>query len=113
MANATEIVPTGLNADPTVELGNASTGIVPWSAFYQTAEDVAELAWPQSVFVYNKMRNDEQIAALLLSFFLPIFGYRWYIDPNGARDEVVAHVAADFALPIEGQEAAGPPARPL
>jgi hypothetical protein len=99
------VVQSGIDkTDPTIELGTAATGIVPWSSFYETAEDVPELAWPQSVSVYNKMRNDEQVAALLLSFMLPIFGYRWYIDPNGARDEVVEHVATDFGLPIEGQE---------
>jgi hypothetical protein len=26
--------------------------------------------------------------------------YRWFIDPNGARDEVVEDVASDFNLPI-------------
>src|SRR5690242_8950676 len=104
MAQSSILVAPSINADPTKEIGNAATGIVPWSPFYQTAEDVAELAWPESVYAYNKMRNDEQIAALLLSFMLPIFGYRWYIDPNGARDEVVQHVASDFGLPIEGQD---------
>jgi hypothetical protein len=42
---------------------------------------------------------------LLLSFILPILGYRWYIEPNGARDETVEHVASDFGLAIEGQDA--------
>lgn len=49
------------------------------------------------------MRHDEQIAALELSFNLPILGYEWYIDPNGSRDDVVQHVADDFNLPIERQ----------
>ena len=50
------------------------------------------------------MRTDAQIASLLLAFTLPIRRYRWYIDPNGARDEVVEDVANDFNLPIEGQD---------
>ena len=29
------------------------------------------------------MRNDKQIASLLLSFVLPIMGYDWFINPNG------------------------------
>src|SRR5664279_1651913 len=90
--------------DPTVELGNQNLGIIPWSAYYDTQEEVPELAWPNSPRLYDKMRNDEQISALLLAFLLPIMGYRWYIDPNGARDEVVQHVATDFGLPIKGQE---------
>ncbi|MDX6257328.1 MAG: hypothetical protein QOJ11_3662 [Frankiales bacterium] len=40
----------------------------------------------------------------MLSFIEPIMGDRWYIDPNGARDEVVQHVAHDFGVEIEGQE---------
>jgi hypothetical protein len=50
------------------------------------------------------MRTDPQIASLLLAFTLPIRHYRWYIAPNGARDEVVEDVANDFNLPIEGQD---------
>ena len=45
---------------------------------------------------------DAQIAALLLAFTLPIRRYGWYIDPNGARDEVIQLVADDLNLPIEG-----------
>jgi hypothetical protein len=30
--------------------------------------------------------------------------YAWFIDPNGARDEVTEHVADDLNLPIEGQD---------
>lgn len=93
-----------IDPDPTVELGNANQGIAPWSAFYDSTEEVPELAWPHSVKVYDKMRNDNQIAALLLSFMLPILGYRWYIDPNGASDEVVEQVGSDYGLPIEGQD---------
>jgi hypothetical protein len=67
-------------------------------------ETVAELAWPNSINTYSQMRTDAQIASLLLAFTLPIRRYRWYIDPNGARDEVVEDVANDFNLPIEGQD---------
>jgi hypothetical protein len=50
------------------------------------------------------MRTDAQIASLLLAFTLPIRRYHWYIDPNGARDEVVEDIGNDFNLPIEGQD---------
>jgi hypothetical protein len=65
---------------------------------------VPELAWPNSINTYSQMRTDAQIASLLLAFTLPIRRYRWYIDPNGARDEVIENVATDFNLPIEGQD---------
>jgi hypothetical protein len=50
------------------------------------------------------MCNDAQIASLLLAFTLPIRRYRWSIEPNGARDEVVEAVASDLSLPISGQD---------
>ena len=102
MAQSSIVAQIPITTDPTVELGNANLGIIPWSAFYDTIEDVPELAWPNSPRTYETMRHDEQIAALLQAFFQPILGYRWYVDPNGARDEVVEHVSKDFNLPVEG-----------
>jgi hypothetical protein len=66
------------------ELGHGNTGLVPWSAFADVTETVPELAWPNSITTYSKMRTDAQIACLLLAFTLPIGRYGWYIDPNGA-----------------------------
>jgi hypothetical protein len=57
-----------------------------------------------SITTYSRMRTDAQIASLLLGYTLPIRRYRWYIDPNGARDEVVEDVANDFNLPIDGED---------
>jgi hypothetical protein len=89
---------------PTNELGHGNVGLVPWSAFSDVTEPVPELAWPNSINTYSKMRTDAQIASLLLAFTLPIRRYAWCIDPNGARDEVVVHVADDLNLPVEGEE---------
>jgi hypothetical protein len=86
------------------EIGHGNTGLVPWSAFVDVTETVAELAWPNSINTYSAMRTDAQIASLLLAFTLPIRRYHWYVDPNGARDEVVEDVANDFNLPIDGQD---------
>lgn len=83
------------------EIGHGNAGLIPWSAF---SDAVPELAWPQSVTTYSAMRTDAQIASLLLAFTLPIRRYGWYIDPNGARDQVVEDVANDLNLPIEGQD---------
>jgi hypothetical protein len=67
-------------------------------------ENVPELIGLNAVTTYNKMRQDAQIASLLLAFTLPIRRYRWYIEPNGARDQVVEWVAHNLSLPIAGQE---------
>jgi hypothetical protein len=86
------------------EIGHGNTGLIPWSAFGDVDEPVPELAFPHSVTTYSRMRTDAQIASLLLAFTLPIRRYRWFIAPNGARDEVVEDVAANLSLPIEGQD---------
>ena len=71
-------------SDPTREIGNAGSGIMPGIAFADDAEEVPALSWSASVRTYDKMRNDPQIAGLLWAFVLPILGYRWHLDPNGA-----------------------------
>jgi hypothetical protein len=86
------------------EIGHGNTGLIPWSAFADVTEAVPELAWPSSITTYSAMRTDALIASLLLAFTLPIRRYGWYIDPNGARDQVVEDVANDSNLPIEGQD---------
>jgi hypothetical protein len=86
------------------EIGHGNTGLVPWSAFSDVSEPVPELAFPSSIATFGRMRTDAQIASLLFGYTLPIRRYRWYIDPNGARDEVVEDIADDFNLPIEGQD---------
>ena len=86
------------------EIGHGNAGLTPWSAFVDVTETVPELAWPNSINTYSAMRTDAQIASLLLAFTLPIRRYHWYIDPNGARDEVVEDIGNDFNLPIEGQD---------
>jgi hypothetical protein len=49
------------------------------------------------------MRTDAQIASLLLTFTLLIRRYGWCIEQNGARDEVVEHIADDLNMPIDGR----------
>jgi hypothetical protein len=74
------------------EIGHGNAGLTPWSAFSDVTERVPELAWPNSVTIYSAMRTDAQIASLLLAFTLPIRRYGWFIDPNGASDEVTEFV---------------------
>jgi hypothetical protein len=92
------------NTAPTKELGHGGLTVTPWNSLYDETEEVAALAWPQCIDVYDRMRNDAQIAALFLALLLPIYRYEWYIDPNGAEDNIVQHVAEDVGLPILGVE---------
>jgi hypothetical protein len=88
-------------------LGQVNTaGVLPWSAFswIDQQEHVPELVWPNSVTTYNQMRTDSQVNGLYLGITLPIRRYNWVIKPNGARDEIVAGIAEDFNLPIQGDD---------
>ena len=74
-----------------------------WATPDSMNEETPELAWPNSVPVYDKMRRqDAQVKSVLRAVQLPIQRTVWSIDPNGARDEVVQHVAGDLGLPIKG-----------
>lgn len=101
-----------INAKPLRnEIGQANVGIIPWTGISDGSEDVPELAWPNSVRTYSKIRTDGQVASLLRGVTLPIRRFRWFIDPNGARDEIVQHVATDLGLPINGDNDPGPQPR--
>jgi hypothetical protein len=64
-----------------------------------------DLTWPNSVFTYGRMiREDARIASVFRAVGLPIRRTAWRICPNGARDEVVEHVATSMRLPIEGED---------
>ena len=53
-------------------------------------EPTPELRWPLSIAVYDQMRRqDAQIRSVLRAVVLPILRTDWWIEPNGARDEVV------------------------
>lgn len=90
---------------PTTELGSAANvGVQGWGAFIDDQERALELTWPTSVQTYRIMFNDAQLDALYKACTLPIRRYRWLIDPNGARPEVVSAVARDLNLPVKGEE---------
>lgn len=77
-----------------------------WATPDSMNEETPELAWPNSVPVYDKMRRqDSQVRSVLRAVVLPIQRTAWSIDPNGARDEVVELVAEDLGLPIKGMGA--------
>ena len=74
-----------------------------WQHLVQENENIPELRYPQNIIVYGRMRNDAQIEALWRGVTLPIRRYNWMVDPNGAREEVVNHVADDYGLQIMDQ----------
>jgi len=68
------------------------------------AEHVADLIYPLSIQVFDRMRRgDDQIKAILNAITLPIRQARWWIDPNGADPQIVQFIASDLNLPIKGQ----------
>lgn len=75
-----------------------------WGVSVDTFEQTPDLRWPTSVWTYAKMaREDARVASVLRAIGLPIRRTAWRICPNGAREDVYRHVAADLGLPIEGE----------
>lgn len=73
--------------------------------------DPPAFQFPQRVQTVERMRTDPQIDALCSSLTMPIMRYRWELDPNGARDEVVQQVSTDFGIPILGSNDPAPRSR--
>ena len=99
-------------AAPTTEQGYALPSMSWWSALLE--EETPELRWPASIKVYDAMRSqDAQTQSVLRAVTMPVRRTRWYIDQNGARDEVVQMVAEDLGLPIGVGVPAGGGAAPV
>lgn len=97
-------------ANTTGLLGGLGMGAPSWSYFHEgeDLEHVPDLKWQPGgkglVEVYHRMRADAQVQGLYLGCTLPIRRYEWFIEPNGAPDNIVQRVATDYNLPIRGQE---------
>lgn len=94
-------------AAPLVELGYQLNTVSGANAWWQSldAEHTPELMWPLSVAVYDQMgRQDAQVISVMRAVTHPVRRTQWWIEPAGARDEVVEHIANDLGLPIKGQE---------
>jgi hypothetical protein len=80
-----------------------------WQVGALDEETTPELRWPANLAVYDAMRKqDAQVASVLRAVTFPVRSTRWRIEPNGARDDVVEHVARDLGLPIKGREDLAP-----
>lgn len=84
---------------PTVEQGHAQS-----SSWWMATEDelVPELQFPQSITVYQRMMTDSQVKSVMRAVALPVQQTVFRLDPNDARDEVVAHCSMNLGLPIKG-----------
>lgn len=75
-------------------------------------EDNHALRFPRSARVFGKMgREDAQVYSVLQAIMLPIIRASWWIDPNGADEEVVGLVAGDLRLQVLGDDPKKPVAR--
>lgn len=110
-------VRTGIAARPPVtEIGvaeplnygvsmNPQTGAVaPWRQWIDYVEYVPEMRWPQSVYLYDQMRTDSQLAALLTAVMYGIQQLRFIIDPNGADPQLVKEISQDLNLTVKGED---------
>lgn len=89
---------------PLSEQGYATQAAAWWSPI-DDLEETPELIWPKNIEVYDRMRRqDAQVISVLRAVTLPIRRTGWWIDANGARDEVVQLVADDLGLQIRGRE---------
>lgn len=103
-----------IRAAPTTEQGVPGAVLSPfggfggrpdWAYFVDDREFAAELQWPRSVEVNERMETtDAQVKGLLLATFLPIRRLRWELDPAEARPEAVALSHEDLNLPVRGDE---------
>ncbi len=92
-------------AKPETEIGHGAISPYAWGNFVDTAEEVPELLGTERIRVFNKMRHDSMVAGLWLALTMPIRRYRWYIDPNDARDEVVENAKKSLNLPVLQEDA--------
>lgn len=86
------------------EQGQGQIGIVPWSGLFDPNEETPEVQWPRSIRTYGIMDNDAQLNGLMRGVTLPIRRFKWFIDPNDARPEVVAMACEDWGLPEKGKQ---------
>jgi hypothetical protein len=121
--SAARAVQAAVTSPPVTEQGSAlsdggasansalyTAGLPSWSEFFRgdDLEFVPELKWKPGgkglIEAYHKARSDSQIQGLYMGATYPIRRYGWFLEPNGAREEVVTMLSKDYNLPIRGQE---------
>lgn len=86
--------------------GSLGMGAPGWSHFMEQdeLEHVPDLQWPNNILEYHRMRSDAQVQGLWLGCTLPVRRYGYFLEPNGAREEIVTKASENFNIPIRGQE---------
>ena len=79
--------------------------VAPWRQWIDYIEYVPELRWPRSIWVYDQMRTDSQLAALITAQMWGITQLRFLLDANGARPSLVKELSEDLNIPIKGEDA--------
>lgn len=107
---ANRITGAAATAAPAKEAGYQSGALFSWSTLVEEShESNPELFWPLAIEVYDRMRSeDSQVGSVLRAVTLPIMRATWMIDPAGASDEVVNHIAGNLGLPIKGRPTVAP-----
>lgn len=85
----------------TVKRGNASVTTV------EPLERNGELAFPNSIAVYDRVRTDAQVESVLNAISLPILSAQWDLNVEGVDGSVVALVRTELGLPEPGKAMAG------
>lgn len=95
--------PSGQQSSPTVD---AYLAIPSWTNItaFDPLENNPKLMFPTSIDTYHQMRTDPQIQGLITGSTWPLLRMKWYLDPNGAREEAVAKISADYNLPVGPEE---------
>jgi hypothetical protein len=69
----------------------------------QLGEHVPDLMWPQSTRIYDKMRRDAHVAAVIRAFQLPITGTQWHVvDSPEVDPSITQFVRNSLGLIEEG-----------
>lgn len=75
-----------------------------WSSFVADDEENPDLAFPQSVSVFKRMRREEtQLQTVLKAVKLPILRSSWRLAVDGVDPEVAEFVSENLGVPIENQ----------
>jgi len=66
-----------------------------------------ELAFPNSIAVYDRVRTDAQIESVLNAIGLPILSAQWDLNVEGVDEHVVRLVRTELGLPEPGKAMSG------
>lgn len=94
----------------TREIGFQTSSLWGWNDIeLDVAERNPQLKWPNSIEVFDKMRREEaQIRSVMGAVTMPVRSISWYVDPAGAREEVVEFISQDMGVPVRGRPVTRP-----